>query len=238
MEKLFYLDSCPSTQDLAQDYLLSLESAPTESIGFYTFSQTQGRGQYGSTWTSEPGQNLAYTLIFQMQNDISFPLFNYYTALLIRAYIAKLTEKNIWIKWPNDLILNKKKIGGILIETQKIYQKAFALIGIGINGNQKDFSHLPKASSLSLQIHKDIDLHTLVSGIHSQLCMGLARQGEDTLKEYNAHLFRKDEISVFDINKTRINGIIRYADQEGFLWVEHEDENLKSYFHKDLELLY
>ena len=54
----------------------------------------------------------------------------------------------------------------------------------------------------------------------------------------NQNLFRKDIISVFEINKMRQNGIIKNADEKGFLWVDLEKDGLKKFYHKEIELLY
>ena len=58
------------------------------------------------------------------------------------------------------------------------------------------------------------------------------------LTEYNHELFRKDEISVFQKNDLRQNGIIKNADKNGFLWIDLENEGLQKFFHKEIELLY
>ncbi|WP_449399841.1 hypothetical protein [Chryseobacterium wanjuense] len=57
------------------------------------------------------------------------------------------------------------------------------------------------------------------------------------MRLFNANLFRKDEISVFELDKTRQNGIIRHADEKGELWVELED-GIRSFYHKEIKLFY
>jgi len=59
----------------------------------------------------------------------------------------------------------------------------------------------------------------------------------EILEEFNLNLFRKDEISVFEINENRQNGIIRKADEKGEIEIEFEDET-KRFYHKEIKLLY
>jgi len=58
------------------------------------------------------------------------------------------------------------------------------------------------------------------------------------MDQFNENLFRKDEISVFEINGERQNGIIKYADEKGELWVDLENDGLKPFYHKEIKLLY
>jgi BirA family biotin operon repressor/biotin-[acetyl-CoA-carboxylase] ligase len=55
---------------------------------------------------------------------------------------------------------------------------------------------------------------------------------------FNNSLFRKDEISVFELNEKRQNGIIKNADRNGNLWIELENDGLHSFYHKEIKLLY
>ena len=58
------------------------------------------------------------------------------------------------------------------------------------------------------------------------------------LEQYNQHLFKKGSVALFSKNNQRQNGIIQYADENGFLWIELEKEGLQKFFHKEIEMLY
>jgi BirA family biotin operon repressor/biotin-[acetyl-CoA-carboxylase] ligase len=60
---------------------------------------------------------------------------------------------------------------------------------------------------------------------------------QEILDGFNKSLFRKDQVSVFEIEKERQNGIIRHADEKGELWIELED-GMRSFYHKEIKLLY
>ncbi|AKK72768.1 biotin--protein ligase [Chryseobacterium gallinarum] len=237
MSQLFYLKECSSTNDEISKFLLYESS---DFIGLHTFNQTKGRGQYGNVWTQTAEKNLAYTLAVNIQNILcSDFIFNYYTAIIIRDFLAKLADYDVKIKWPNDIILKGKKIVGILIEKKKINQNNYFIIGAGINILQDKFEAISNAGSLLTQTGKQFDLEELALSLHEFVSEKLKNIPSDReiLDEFNKHLFRKDEISVFEIEKERQNGIIRKADERGELWIELED-GMRSFYHKEVKLLY
>lgn len=237
MSQLFYLKECSSTNDEISKFLLYGDS---NFIGLHTFNQTKGRGQYGNVWTQTAGKNLAYTLAVNIQNILcSDFIFNYYTAMVIRDFLANLSESEVKIKWPNDIILKGKKIVGILIEKKKINQNNYFIIGAGINILQDEFDEISNAGSLLTQTGMEFDLEEVSLNLHEYLSEKLKNipSDQEILDGFNANLFRKDMISVFEIEKERQNGIIRNADEKGELWIELED-GMRSFYHKEVKLLY
>ncbi|WP_160137121.1 biotin--[acetyl-CoA-carboxylase] ligase [Chryseobacterium sp. c4a] len=238
MSQLFYLKECSSTNDEISKFLLYENS---DFIGLHTFNQTKGRGQYGNVWTQTAGKNLAYTLAVNTQNIVcSDFIFNYYTAIIVRDFLANLADNDVKIKWPNDIILKGKKIVGILIEKKKINQNSYFIIGTGINILQDKFEEISNAGSLLTQIGKEFDLEDFTLHFHEFLSEKLKNvpSDQEILDRFNESLFRKDEISVFEIQKERQNGIIRNADEKGELWIELEKDGMSSFYHKEVKLLY
>lgn len=234
---LVYVSECPSTNNLIKTYLPEGSLA----MGLYTFNQTKGKGQYGNSWLCEPDLNIAYSLMISAQLiPYSDQLFNFRTAGIIHQFIANLTEHETKIKWPNDIILRNKKISGILLE--KVTQKSmtFFIVGIGLNVLQTDFSNLPNASSLLLQSGKAYDMEILAERLHHTLIEELSRKQSESqiLSYYNDHLFRKGQVSLFQINNIRQNGIIKRVFSDGYLEVELEHDGVQRFFHKQIELLY
>lgn len=237
MSALFYLKECSSTNDEISKFLLYGDS---DFIAVHTFNQTKGRGQYGNTWSSTAEKNLAYTLAVKAENfTVSDFMFNYYTAIAIRDFLANLTDCDVKIKWPNDMILKNKKIVGILIEKKKINQNNYFLIGAGFNILQEKFE-ISNAGSLLTQTGRNFNLNDFTLELHDFLTGKLKNipSEEEILKLFNTNLFRKDEISVFEIEKTRQNGIIKKADEKGELWIDLENDGLQSFYHKEVKLLY
>ncbi len=167
MSQLFYLKECSSTNDEISKFLLYGNS---DFIGLHTFNQTKGRGQYGNVWTPTAGKNLAYTLAVNTQNILcSDFIFNYYTAILVRDFLANLADNDVKIKWPNDIILKGKKIVGILIEKKKINQNNYFIIGTGINILQEKFDEISNAGSLLTQTGREFKLEDLSLSFHEFL---------------------------------------------------------------------
>ena len=236
MNSLIYYKHCTSTQDEIIDFI-NTNYLSEDFLAVYTFNQSKGRGQYGNSWDIAPEENLAYSFAIKTKNvSVSDILFNYYTAILIRDFMANLTQTDVKIKWPNDLILKNKKICGMLFEKRKDY----FIVGIGINILQKNFKNLPKAGSILTQTHLVFDLKTFAESLHQYLLKKIGKNSfpENIVEIYNAHLFKKNEISVFEKNKLRQNGIIKNADENGHLWINLENEGLQKFFHKEIEMFY
>ncbi|WP_294303907.1 biotin--[acetyl-CoA-carboxylase] ligase [uncultured Chryseobacterium sp.] len=238
MSQLFYLNACSSTNDEISKFL------PYENSDFtavYTFNQTKGRGQYGNTWSSTAEKNLAYTLAVKTENFTgSDVLFNYYTAIVISDFLANLAENPVKIKWPNDIVLKNKKVVGILIEKKKINHHNYFIIGAGFNVLQETFGEISNASSLLTLTGKSFELHEFALQLDIFLTEKLkfSPSEQEIMNLFNQNLFRKDEISVFEKDGKRQNGIIRNADKKGELWIELEDDGLQSFYHKEIKLLY
>ena len=157
MHKILSVSQCSSTNDEILHHLGGLKKEDTQTL--YTFDQTKGRGQYGNVWEVVPYQNLAFSIAFLSERiSMSHHLFNFHTANILRRFIAKKTEKQTQVKWPNDIILLGKKVSGMLIERKKIAKKEFFIVGIGINILQEKFDDLPKAGSILTQTKVSFDL--------------------------------------------------------------------------------
>lgn len=128
----------------------------------------------------------------------------------------------------------------MLIEKKRIDAADYFIIGIGINVLQTDFSQLPKAGSVKSMSSIDVDLMDFTNRFDAYFTSKITAIPKDDMimEMYNVQLFRKSEISVFQKNNLRQNGIIKKADEEGFLWIDLEQEGLRKFFHKQIELLY
>lgn len=236
MNSLIYFNNCASTQDELIDFL-NQHYLFEDFLAVYTFNQTKGRGQYGNSWENLPEENLAYSFALKTKNiNVSDTCFNFYTAILVRDFIANLTKTEVKIKWPNDLILKNKKICGMLFEKDKNY----FVVGIGINILQENFKNLPKAGSILSQTGLSFELKAFTESLHQYIFEHLVQKEipNNILELYHLHLYRKNEVSVFEKNEVRQNGIIQNVDETGYIWIDLENEGLQKFFHKEIELLY
>lgn len=103
--------------------------------------QTAGRGRAGRNWQSERGTGIYATIVLRPKlSPVQAPLLTLLAGLSAHSAIQELTGANVQLKWPNDLLLNGLKLGGILTEMHaEPSQVKFVIIGIGINVNQEKF---------------------------------------------------------------------------------------------------
>ena len=212
----------------------------------WALSQTQGRGQQGAKWISEPGKNLTFSVLKKFENlssEYHF-LLNMEVSLAIFRTLKKLYIPDLAVKWANDILSSKKKICGILIEnTLHKEQISSSIIGIGLNVNQVFFNDLPNVSSLQKIMGHPFDLEEVLLLICQELEVSLKSLSptrfETMLDEYHTHLFRKDKPSTFEYpNGERFMGYIRGVSHNGQLQVEQEDALMSSFSLKEIKLLY
>ena len=128
--KLIKLNSVKSTNDEAIKLIKKNKLSPCLITAK---RQTRGRGTMGKKWISEKG-NLFISLFFQINSkNIKANKFSVLNPRIIKNILAKYSKNKISIKWPNDLLIKKRKLGGILQEVIEYRDKKFLIIGIGVN---------------------------------------------------------------------------------------------------------
>lgn len=136
---LMYYEQLESTQKLAKQLASKSVANGTTIITNY---QIAGIGTHERIWYSNPNDNITFTQIFYPKCNVSkLDGLTYKIAEIIVNVLKVLYDCEVEIKKPNDLIINDKKVGGILTETKlkgEIVEQLF--IGIGLNVHQKEFS--------------------------------------------------------------------------------------------------
>ena len=119
----------PSTMDEAWSLFREKEH---EGIVVYTQDQYQGRGRNGKTWIGKPGQSLAFSIT--LLPDIGTLLFlaPAFSLALVNCF-SKVQQSDVKVKWPNDILINAKKVAGILMETVIQDNTVRMVLGVGIN---------------------------------------------------------------------------------------------------------
>lgn len=206
--------------------------------------QSAGRGQMGEVWHSESGKNLTFSLLIKF---FSFEIeHQYYLSMavslglltVIRAHIAT----PLFIKWPNDILAEKDKLAGILIENiVKGNTVKQSVIGIGLNVNQEKFpSTIGNVTSLKNISGNYFDTDSLLESIviSIQNFMGYVERNEfEPLKKiYLKSLYRFQMPSMFeDKNGTVFLGKIVDVLADGKLVVELEDEKTRKFNFKEIK---
>ena len=120
-----YVDECESTQHLLAD------DAPEGAVAV-TDHQTAGRGRHGRTWEAPQGSALLCSIVLHPPEERSAPELTLVGAIAAAEAIERATDLAAQIKWPNDVMLNRRKVCGVLGELRD----GVVTLGIGINVNQ------------------------------------------------------------------------------------------------------
>ncbi|MFD2433320.1 biotin--[acetyl-CoA-carboxylase] ligase [Mesonia maritima] len=200
----------------------------------------------GSSWKTEAGKNLTFSILM---TNLKLPLNEQFkvsalTAIAVIKALHKLNIPKLKLKWPNDILAERKKICGILIENiLKGNHIHASIIGIGLNVNQQNFENLPQASSLKRKtgIEYDINyvLKIIVAEVEKEVLENISRAISEIIERYKTYLFRLEKPSTFEFpDKSTKPGIIKNISSEGKLQVLFEDDLLQSFEVKEIKLLY
>ncbi|WP_103327576.1 biotin--[acetyl-CoA-carboxylase] ligase [Bacteroidetes bacterium endosymbiont of Geopemphigus sp.] len=233
------------TIDSTQDYLKKsqLHNSPYEWTVAWALKQTKGRGTYGNHWQGEKAKNLTFSFSFRTHLSARK---NFLLNICISNGLHKrlsLEGEGFSIKWPNDLLLNGRKIAGILIENQ--ISKGYiqhSVIGTGLNVHQEKFETLSKASSLKNILNKTFILKELLISLLKNLQKEYRKliQGEEqSLKNYYLlHLFGKNQKNYFKIDHSIYEGEIQGIDKDGRLVVSLAKGTQEYFFPKEIDMIY
>lgn len=223
------MPECHSTNTLAHE--LSERSSLEDGAVVITDNQTAGRGQRGNQWNSKAGDNLTFSIFlkpaFLLAKDQFF--LNIITSLAIHDLLLDKANAGVKIKWPNDILMNGKKLCGILIENQiRGPQVSSSIVGIGLNVNQTDFS-LPNATSVLLSSGKSFDLSNMLNDLLLKFeirYLQLKQNRAHLLKEeYLSNLYWLNEVHLFASQGTPFEGTIKEIDVFGRLGISTPSGN-------------
>lgn len=237
---LLEFDHLESTNAYARSLLQQRPVA--EGTVIIAKDQSKGRGQLGTTWQSTPGKNLTLSIVLKPQFLAISDQFrlNKVIALAVREAILEYIPEEVKIKWPNDLMINGKKVAGILIQNiLKGSHVNTVIAGIGLNVNQLDFGRLlPTATSLAQLLGKEVNLDEVLQTLLEKVDTFyefLQLNPTYIDDEYHVHLYLRGIKSLFDTQEgSRFHGTICAVDSRGRLEVRVEDE-LKYFTLKEIK---
>ncbi len=234
------VDETTSTNDLMWNYFKEM---PVEEGTFILAkNQTNGKGQKGNIWLAEPGKNLTISIAFTplILAKKAFYL-NIIAALALNKVLNNLGIE-AQIKWPNDIVVNEKKICGILVENQiqgKTIQKA--VVGIGLNVNQTIFSNDMNATSIANQIDQKLNIENIAKLIHEAIATYYSLLKVSNFKQlillYYKALYRLNVPCNYSDDDGPFIGIIQGIDDYGRLKVKKENNRTKTYDIKEITYL-
>jgi len=147
------------------------KAGAAEGLVIVAESQSAGKGRLGRTWSSPPG-GLYLSLLLRPQLTTKELLrMTVYSCVPVAQAIEEVTDLQVQVKWPNDLELNGRKLGGILVEgVSKLNRLDFVVLGIGINVNAEPATdQAERAVSLRAVLCREVDQEQLLASILQHL---------------------------------------------------------------------
>ena len=208
--------------DSTNDYCFRAQEELRSGSVVMASYQTQGKGTQGRKWSSDRDENLLFSLLYKDEPFASSTLFSHRIAL---AIVFALREYDLapQIKWPNDILVNHRKIAGILIETSG----RICVVGIGINVNQTTFPQdlrMP-ATSLIQQVKQHHEPLALLLKVLDAMDEVLTLDDETLLVNYKAVLYQLGLPCVVKQKEDTVVATITDIDYDGSLIATDTDRN-------------
>ena len=237
-QKTLYYPVTSSTMDVAKQAIRDGAREGTIIIADY---QTSGRGRLGRKWISSPDDSILLSIILYPEIE-ELRLLNMIAALAVAQSIEKLTDLKPILKWPNDVLIEGKKVSGALIESDVQGEQAnSAIVGIGLNVNL-DPSSMPEisetATSLKEMLGREVSRLDMLESLlceFEELCQAL-HHGEPIHKEWQRRLDTIGrEVAVKQGNEV-LEGYAESVDKDGNLLLRCPDGTLATIISGDVTL--
>jgi len=186
------LDSIDSTN---LEAMRQAKSGGAEGLCITAREQTRGRGRLDRSWHSPKDSGLYFSIVLRPTFDVSrWPLINLAAALAVSDALAKTIQLAVDIKWPNDICVEHRKLGGILGETVETPDGTAVVLGIGINLTSESFP--PELNELATSVagvtNRRIDPEELLVELIKSLTQGYEMLNTDegreqTIRDWCAH---------------------------------------------------
>ena len=240
-KNIIHFNELNSTNEFAINFIKN--NKINSPIIITTYFQVNGAGQREKIWESEQGKNLLMSVILSpnisLKDQFNLTILS---ALAISDLLNEYKLKNVKIKWPNDILINDKKIAGILIQNKVKSDKiSHSVIGIGLNINQMVFKdYLPKATSILSEISEEMNLEKvrdiLISFMEKRYNEII--NGKNLMEEYQKNLYLKNQKSLFQINERKVFGIIKSVTSSGKLVVDIDEVGEKYFSLNEIKFLF
>ncbi len=208
-----------------------------------TRKQSSGRGLGENAWVSAPGMNLTFSYFLKPERieAASQYVINMAVANAVRRFLEEKLNTKIHVKWPNDILVEEKKICGILIQHALMGAEIlYSVIGVGLNVNQVDFPDFErKATSMRLISGDSYNLEFLLKEIAAKLSSAFHNldKKEDLKSEFLEHLYRIGEWHKYILKGIEIKGCITDINETGLLLLKDEEQQLHACDLKELVYL-
>lgn len=214
-----------STNSIAHQW--ALEGAPHGAI-VTAEEQTAGVGRRGREWVSAPGQGIYLSLILRPHASLLPQQCTLLLAVAACRALERSADVRAQTKWPNDILLQGKKAGGVLCSGEwRRDELAFIIAGIGLNINQTA-EQLPDrpiypATSLHQVSHQKHDIEDLLQKVLFEMQTLEQQTWETVHQEFEQRCIFMGEVIGLQEDHKKYFGIAERIDDEGFLWLRTAD---------------
>ncbi|MFZ0035686.1 MAG: biotin--[acetyl-CoA-carboxylase] ligase [Sedimentisphaerales bacterium] len=148
--KILVYNHTSSTNDIAAEYAKNKEN---DGLAIFAEEQTSGRGRAGAKWLSGCSDSILCSILLT-SCKCNPELLSLACPVAVAEAVGKIAHSHAKIKWPNDIILNGKKVAGIMVESKTVNGSTAYIIGIGINchQNKNSFPHELQTTATSIDI--------------------------------------------------------------------------------------
>ena len=224
--KLIVFDELPSTNSFLKE---NYQDYPHFTV-VQARHQTQGKGRLGKTFIDDSTQLLFSILVKEQLFFQHLQLITLFSAQVVHEFLSNYL-KSILIKWPNDLLINNKKICGILTESIHSNQLEALIIGIGINVNTSSFPDDLQsiATSLSIETNKVFDVNRLLNDFldfFEKKYHEFIKNPSTTLDYQNRFSALTNKTVSFIYENKLMHGIVIEIAENGALHVLCDNQNL------------
>lgn len=208
--------------------------------------QTGGKGHFGSKWFSSAGKNVLISIVLNPSwlTGSHLTTFNKAIALAVQNTISEFLSEDVFIKWPNDILVGNKKISGILIEnTFKGSGISHSIVGIGININESQFPEsLSSATTMLATTGKKFDVQEIITILRDNLAFWYQQlydgEFDMVISAYHQKLFGVGQWMLFkDNNNVQFFGQVQEVDALGNLVILEQNGTLRSFAHKEVSMM-
>lgn len=244
---LYWTASCTSTQDAILE-LLNVPISPSV-IALFTGNQTAGRGQRGSIWTSVPNQSLSLTVaVFVDENlERDWVLTNKIISTCICETIEEKVNAQVHLKWPNDVFVSDKKMGGMLMQIHQDSSGKWLLVGIGLNVGSVPESVIDVATYLNAHTAEEVSVSEMVQLLVVRIKSLVINRFSDVFylagykEKYRQKLWCVNSEITLDfyenekvVESSRVT--LLDVDDAGRLVIDTGDQAVKSYHHGQVRI--
>jgi BirA family transcriptional regulator, biotin operon repressor / biotin---[acetyl-CoA-carboxylase] ligase len=236
-QNVLYYPVTTSTNDIARQ---RAQIKAPEGTAVIAGRQTSGRGRLRREWVTPQG-NIAVTIVLYPSRK-NLPFLTIVAALAVLYSIEKTTGLKCQLKWPNDVLINQKKVCGILLESQAAPDSVdYAIIGIGINVNMK-LAEYPEisaiATSLADETGKEISRAVLLQNLFLEMEKLYLRlqAGESIMEEWRDNLVTLGKSIHVRSGDDVFEGIAESVAGDGSLMLRCSDGRLLKFMAGDVTL--